>query len=231
VKVEAIIVGGGKGTRFGNNLPKQFCPIAGEPILNWTLSRFENCPSVNSIILVVPEGMGEKAKNKLSLFKYKKLKMVTEGGRERTDSAYQGFVFVDEDTQIVLIHDGVRPLVSSFLINSVIEQTKIYGAVTPGIPIKETVKEKDKHDQVTKTLPRDRLCLIQTPQGFKYNLIKNAYAQAKSQNWKASDDTGLLEKLNQKVQIIPGEETNIKITTFFDFKLAEILLQEEQNKI
>lgn len=231
MKVEAVIVGGGKGIRFGNNLPKQFCPIAGEPILDWTLSRFESCSSVDTIILVVPEGMKEKAESKLSLSKYKKLKMVTEGGRERTDSAYQGFTFVDKDTQIVLVHDGVRPLVSSFLIHSVIQQTKIYGAVAPGVPIKETVKEKDKHNQVLKTLPRDRLCLVQTPQGFKYNLIKNAYEQAKSQSWKTGDDAGLLEKLGQRVQIIPGEETNIKITTFFDFKLAEILLQEEQNKI
>jgi len=228
VRVEAVIVGAGKGTRFGNNQPKQFCPIAGKPILDWTLHRFEVCPLVDAIILVVPEGMKEETKKRLSLSRYRKLKKVTEGGEERTDSVYQGLICVDEDTQVVLIHDGVRPLVSLSLINSVIRQTEIYEAVVPGVPVKETVKEKDGQGLVIKTLPRNRVYLIQTPQGFKYQLIKEAHQMARSLNWKTSDDAGLLEKLGKKVKIIPGEESNIKITTFFDFKLAEILLKEEK---
>lgn len=230
MKVGVVIVGGGKGTRFNNTQPKQFCLIAGKPILNWTLSRFEICPLVDYIILVVPEGMKKEAEKRLLLHRYKKLKGITEGGRERTDSVYEGLRLIDKNTQIVLIHDGVRPLVSSSLIQSVIRQTEIYDAVVPGIPIKETVKEKDEYDVVVKTLSRDKLYLIQTPQGFKYSLLKKAYQQAKSEKLKASDDAGLLERLGQKIKIIPGEESNIKITTFFDFKFTEILLREETKR-
>jgi len=231
VKTEVVIAAGGRGIRFGNTQPKQFCPIAGKPIVEWTLDRFEACHLINFIILVVPEGMKKQAEEKLSLSKYRKLKTIVEGGKERTDSVYEGLCAVDEDTYIVLIHDGVRPLVSTSLITSVIQQTKIYGAVVPGVPIKETIKEKSKENLVLKTLSREKLYLIQTPQGFKYELIKNAHKIARSSNLKQSDDAGILEKLGERVYIIPGEEKNIKITTCFDFKLAEMLLKEEQKKI
>jgi len=231
VKVEVVIAGGGRGTRFNNSQPKQFCHVAGRPILDWTLSRFERSSLVNYIILVIPKGMQREAEKKLSLHRYKKLKVVTEGGKERTDSVYKGLSLVDDDTQIVLVHDAVRPLVSLSLIHSAIRQAEIYGAVVPGIPIKETVKEKDEHDIVVKTLPRDRLCIIQTPQAFRYQLLKKAHQKAKSENLKASDDAALLERLGERVKVIPGEESNIKITTLFDFKIAEILLKEEKEKI
>ncbi|MBE0478570.1 2-C-methyl-D-erythritol 4-phosphate cytidylyltransferase [Candidatus Aerophobetes bacterium] len=228
MKVEVVIAGGGRGTRFSNSQPKQFCSIAGKPILDWTLSRFENSPLVTYIILVVPRGMKEKAKKILLLDSYKKLKLVTEGGEERSDSVHNGLIFVDNDTQVVLVHDGVRPLVSPSLIQSVIKYTETYAAVVPGVSVKETIKEKDEYDVVVKTLGRDKLRLIQTPQGFKYPIIKKAHQQAKVQNLKASDDAGLVEKLGEKVKIIPGEDSNIKITTSFDFEMAELLLREEQ---
>lgn len=228
MKVEAVIAGGGRGKRFENSQPKQFLPIAGKTILDWTLSRFEESVLVNYIILVVPEGMRKEAESWLSLPRYKKLKKVTEGGEERADSVYEGLRFVDEDTEVVLVHDGVRPLVSSSLIRSVIRQTEVYGAVVPGIPVKETVKQKNECDKVVKTLSRDELYLIQTPQGFKRPLLKKAHQQARFQSSSASDDASLLEKMDQEVRIIPGEESNIKITTLFDFKLAEILLREEK---
>jgi len=229
VKVEAVIVGGGKGKRFGNTLlPKQFCYISGKSILDWTLQRFEFCPVVTSIILVVPKGMQKEAENILSLSCYRKLKQITEGGKERMDSVYEGLRFVDEDAKIVLVHDGVRPLVSQSLIKAVVDNTKIYGAVVPGIPIKETIKEIDPEGFVTKTIPREKVYIIQTPQGFKTELIKFAYRQAKISKYRASDDAGLVEKIGGRVRIIPGEETNIKITTSFDFQLAKILLDMER---
>lgn len=227
MKVEVIIAGGGKGTRFGGNQPKQFCSIAGKPILEWTLYKFNSSPLVNSIILVIPEGMQDKSREKLSLSSYKKIKAVTEGGKERMDSVYEGLKLIDEDTQIVLVHDGVRPLVSLSLIQKVIEKTQIYGAVVPGIPIKETIKEKNKENFVVKTIPREKVYLIQTPQGFKSELIKDVYREAEFRGWRASDDAGLVEKLGKPVRIILGEEKNIKITTSFDFKVAEFFLNME----
>ncbi|MBC7190688.1 2-C-methyl-D-erythritol 4-phosphate cytidylyltransferase [Candidatus Aerophobetes bacterium] len=230
MKVEAVIVAAGKGVRFGNNQPKQFLPLVGKSVVEWTILRFENCPSVNSVILVVPEGMKERLEEKICFSKYRKLRKITEGGKERTDSVYKGLLCVDEDTDIVLVHDGVRPLVSPLLIEEVIRQTEIYGAAIPGIPVKETIKEKDKEGMVVRTLPREKIFLIQTPQGFKYSIIKDAHEQAQIEHLKGSDDAFLLEKLGWKVKIIPGEEKNIKITTFFDFKIAEMLLREEERK-
>jgi len=231
VRTEVVIAAGGKGERFGNNQPKQFCPIAGKPILEWTLDKFEDCSLVDGIILVVPQGMIEYTKRKITLSRYKKIKKIVEGGKERTDSVYNGLSALEEDTQIVLIHDGVRPHVSTSLIELVIRKTEIYGAVIPGVPAKETVKEKNEENFVVKTLPRKKIYLIQTPQGFKKDLIKNAHTRAKLKDFKASDDACLVENIGQRVYIIPGEEKNIKITTCFDFKLAEILLKEEQKRI
>lgn len=226
MKIEVVIAAGGKGERFGNNQPKQFCSIAGKPILNWTLDRFEKCLLVEDIILVVPQNMQEKAKDKLFLSGYKKIKTIVGGGEERIDSVFQGLMRVDEDTEIVLIHDAVRPLVSTSLIESVIQKTQVFGAVVPGVRAKETVKEADEDNLVAKTLPRERIYLIQTPQGFKFELIKTAHQQAKSLKWRANDDATLVEKMGIPVKIIPGEESNIKITTSFDFQIAEILLKQ-----
>lgn len=228
MKVEVVIAGGGRGKRFGDNQPKQFCLIAGRPILDWTLDRFEVCPLIDGIILVVPQGMQEEARGKLSLFRYKKLKAVVEGGEERIDSVFQGLTWVDRGTEIVLVHDGVRPLVSCSLIESVIQKTKVFGAVVPAVPVKETLKQGDEDNLVLRTLPRDRVYLIQTPQGFKSELIKTAHQQAKSHRWRGSDDAILVEKMGSPVQIIPGEESNIKITTSFDFQIAEILLKQRE---
>lgn len=226
MRVEVIIVGAGKGIRFGEIQPKQFCLLWGKPVLSWTIERFEECKLVDKIILVLPPGMKEEAKKiVLSSFNYKKVKTIVEGGKERSNSVFRGLGAVDENTDIVLIHDGVRPLISPHLIEKLIYETKENGAVTLGIPIKETVKEADKKNLVTKTLNRKNLYSIQTPQGFKKDLIEKAHRMANESGEWASDDATLVERLGNKVKIIPGDERNIKITTSFDLKLAEILLK------
>ena len=227
MKVEVIIAGGGKGERFGGNQPKQFCNIVGKPILEWSIYKFNSSPFINGIILVVPGGMLDSSREKLHLSRYEKVKAITQGGKERMDSVYEGLKLVDKDTQIVLVHDGVRPLVSLSLIQKVIEKTEIYGAAVPGIPVKETIKRTNSENFVTETIPRDNVYLIQTPQGFKLDLITGAYREAERRGWRASDDAGLVEKLGKSIRIIPGEEENIKITTSFDLKLAELLLNME----
>ena len=227
MRVEVIIAGGGKGRRFGDTEPKQFCLIAGRPILEWTIDIFDHCPLIKGIVLVVPQGMLNSAKNKLSLWRYKKIREVIEGGEERIDSVFKGLSVIESQTDIVLVHDGVRPLASQSLVESVIRETQSFGAVTPGIPLKETVKEVKEDKTVLKTLPRDRLYLIQTPQGFRLDILKIAHREARSRNWKANDDAALVEKLGVPVKVIPGEEKNIKITTSFDFQMAKILLEDK----
>jgi len=227
LKVEVVIVAAGRGKRLPESELKQFYPLRGKPILSWTIDKFERCELINKTILVIPSGKEEYVRRKiLSPFKYKKIKAVVEGGEERGDSVFQGLKMVDEDTDIILIHDGVRPLISSSLIEKVIKEANKYGAVSLGIPIKETIKEINKDNIVAKTLKRERLYLTQTPQGFKREIIWEAYKEARKSGWRASDDAGLVERLGHKVKMLLGDETNIKITTSLDLKLAEMLLGE-----
>jgi 2-C-methyl-D-erythritol 4-phosphate cytidylyltransferase len=227
LKVEVVIVAAGRGKRLPGSELKQFYPLRGKPIFCWTIDKFEKCKLIDKIILAVPPGKEEYVRKKiLSPFKYKKIKTVVKGGEKRGDSVFQGLKIVDEDTDIILIHDGVRPLISLSLIEKVIKEANKYGAVSLGIPIKETIKEIKNDNMVAKTLKRERLYLTQTPQGFKREVIWEAYKEARSSGWRANDDTGLVEKLGHKVKMLLGEETNIKITTSLDLKLAEILLGE-----
>lgn len=227
MRVEAIIVGAGKGSRFGEVRPKQFSPLWKKPVLCWTIERFEECKLVDEIILVIPPGMGKYTQRLiLSRSNYRKIKAIVEGGKERGDSVFQGLQAVDENTDIVLIHDGVRPLILPYLIERLVHQTQKYGAATLGIPIRETVKEANREGVVVETLDRRKLYSIQTPQGFRRKLIWEAYEAAnKSGQW-ASDDATLVERLGKKVRIVAGNEMNIKITTSLDLKLAEILLKD-----
>lgn len=228
MRVEAIIVAAGRGERFGENQPKQFCPLRGRPIVCWTIARFESCQLIDKIILVVPQGMRESVKRDiLPPLKYKKIKVIAEGGKERSNSVFQGLKKVDKDADIVLIHDGVRPLISTYLIERVIYETEKYEAVSLGIPVKETLKKVDENNLVIRTLERGKIRLTQTPQGFKRDLIWQVYNKAVKMVWRANDDAGLVERFGYKVKIIPGEEANIKITTSLDLELAEMLLRED----
>lgn len=226
MRVEVVIVAAGRGVRLGEAQPKQFCPLKGKPIVCWTTEKFEKCQLVDDIILVVPEGMREYVKKKLlPPFKYRKIKTIAEGGKERSDSVFQGLKKVDENTDIVLIHDGVRPLISIHLIERVIQEADRYGAVSLGIPVKETLKKVDEDGLVRETVERNEIRLIQTPQGFKKDLICHVYKKAMELGWSASDDAGLVERFGYKVKIVPGEEANIKITTSLDLELTEMLLK------
>jgi 2-C-methyl-D-erythritol 4-phosphate cytidylyltransferase len=232
LKIETVIVAAGKGARFSDVRPKQFCLLGGKLLLAWTIERFEECKLINNIILVVPPRMSKYVKETvIPSSKYKKVKAIVEGGKQRGDSVFEGLQKVDASTDVVLIHDGVRPLISCHLIERVIDQTKEYKAVVLGIPMRETVKEIEEDNIVNKTLNRRRLYSIQTPQGFKKDLILKAYEEAKKEGWWASDDAGLVERLGEKVKVIPGEETNIKITTSLDLKFAEMLLRGEKGDV
>ncbi len=225
MKVEAIIVGAGKGVRFGEIRPKQFCYLSKKPILCWTIERFEKCGLVDKVILVIPPGTKEYVqKSILSYSNYKKIKVSVEGGKERGDSVFQGLRVVDSDTDVVLIHDGVRPLVFPPLIENLIHQVEKYGAATLAVPIKETVKEINQESVVARTLDRKKLYSIQTPQGFKRAVIWKAYQTVREPGLWASDDAARVERIGKKVTIVLGDEINIKITTSLDLKLAEILL-------
>jgi len=219
-KITAIIVAAGKGQRFGTT--KQSCLLAGKPVLNWSLERFQAHPKVSEIILVLGKEMpAEKYSSR-----YGKISAVVPGGKERQDSVIAGFSKLDPGgTDIVLIHDGVRPLVSEDLISRVIAAARENRAAVPVIPLEDTIK-KIRGDRVLDTMDRDGLGRVQTPQGFDYSILKSAFEKAVREEFFGTDEASLVEKLGQDIIAVPGEQRNIKLTTPLDLKIAEVFLAD-----
>lgn len=229
MKVEAIIAAGGIGKRMGLPSGKQFVPLLGKPMIVWTLLPFEESKLIQEIILVVNGGDLEKAEKLIKDFGLKKVK-ITEGGARRYDSVYNGLKLVDANTEAVLIHDGARPLITKEIIERCINEIKSHDAVVVGIPIYDTIKGVDKDLNILNTIDRGNIWSAQTPQGFKYKLIKEAYEEALRTGYKATDDAMLVEKMGKQVKIIMGSYENIKITTKEDLAAASVILKSRREK-
>jgi len=225
MKVKAIIAAGGRGERIGGILPKQFIEIKKKPVLAYTVEKFENCELIDEIILVVPEDyMSFCSYNIVDVGDFKRVKKILSGGKERQDSVYKGLLALSKDTDIVLIHDGVRPFISTEKIGKSIEMCKKEKAVILALPVNDTVKRVDEGYVVT-TLDRDKLWIAQTPQTFEYKLILGAYKKAMEDGFTGTDDSSLVERLGFKVRVLEGESQNIKITTPEDLVLAEKIIE------
>ena len=229
MKVTAIIVAAGKSTRIQNKVPKQFLQIREKPLLCHTLEPFEDCRGVDEILPVVPEDwLAYCSAEVVDKHGYKKINKVISGGEERQDSVYKGLLAVPRDTSIVVIHDGVRPLVRASKITESIELCRKCRAVILAVPIKETVKRVENGSVLT-TLDRQRLWTAQTPQTFDYRLLLDAYEKARSDGFVGTDDASLVERMGFEVRIVEGDYDNIKITTPEDLILAEKILTRRQN--
>ncbi|HDQ46157.1 MAG TPA: 2-C-methyl-D-erythritol 4-phosphate cytidylyltransferase [bacterium] len=223
-RVAVLIAAAGAGKRMGAGRPKQFLEIGGTPILMHTLNRFASCPGVNEMILIVPETGRREAERLMESRSFSKpFRMVT-GGPERTDSVRLGLEAVHPDTDLVLIHDAVRPFVPEDKIGEVIRAVQIHGAALLAVPEKATVK-RVQDGVIQTTLDRSLLWLAQTPQGFRYDLILQAYEAARRDGVGATDDAALVERLGHPVHVVMGVEQNIKITTRADLEMAEALLR------
>lgn len=222
-KVSAIIVAGGKGSRMGSEIPKQYMQIAGKTIIDTTLYKFEKSNVVDEIILVVNKEEYSYVKNSIAV-DYNKISDVVKGGSSRTESVYNGLKSLNKDSSIVLIHDGVRPFVSYNLIHNLAENAFKYKACIPVTDVVDTIKEIDLDDgSVHKTLNRSVLRAVQTPQAFDYELILDCYEKAICDtDHNFTDDSSILEHYGHKVMTIEGLQRNIKITTPLDLKIAEI---------
>ncbi|KPJ69568.1 hypothetical protein AMJ44_03370 [candidate division WOR-1 bacterium DG_54_3] len=224
MKTVAIITAAGYGKRMGQ--PKQFIQIAGKPILEWTLSVFEKEKIIDEIILVVNEEDLARVKK----FKFSKLKQVVAGGKERQDSVYEGLKVLSEDTEMVAIHDGARPLVTPEIIQRAVAEAKEFGAVVVGVPIKDTIKSVTSNQfTVTSTLNRDELWAAQTPQVFKKEIIVKAYQEG-SGKYQVTDDAMLVEKSGIPVKMVMGSYLNVKITKLEDLKIAEGIMKEGERR-
>jgi 2-C-methyl-D-erythritol 4-phosphate cytidylyltransferase len=226
MKADAVIVSAGKGLRFMEGQKKQFHFLGGKPILVHTLDQFETCPLIRSILLVTgQEDMDYCLKEIVEKYKFQKVSQIVPGGKRRQESVKNGIDALPKDADIVAIHDGVRPFVTKAMIEDSIHSAVRYGAVILAMPVKDTMKMSNPDGTVLKTLDRESLWQVQTPQTFQVNVIKEAYYKAAEDGFIGTDDASLVERLGVKVHILPGSYTNIKITTPEDLLLANLFLK------
>lgn len=223
-----IVVAGGSGTRMNSPMKKQYLPLGGVPILQRTLDAFVYNNSIDRICLVVPaEDIPYCNENILKKYKTNKMITVTAGGVERQQSAYNGLRCFDDycDDDIILVHDGVRPLIDQSDIDACIKGAEKYGSAIIGIPAFDTIKKINREKDIETTLKRETVWLAQTPQAFKYKILIKAYNYALEKKISGTDDSSLVEHIGEKVKMIEGRRSNIKITTKEDMAVAEILIK------
>lgn len=224
----AVIVAAGKGKRMGTEISKQFLPLCGKEILTHTVEKFEAAKYIRDIILVTGQDSLQDVRDMMQEYNWKKVVSVVAGGKERQDSVWNGLQAVSEDTEIVLIHDGVRPFVTEEILNDSIETAMEMGGCVAGVPAKDTIKVCNAENIAVATPDRSTLWQIQTPQTFRKELILQAYMQAKEDGFAGTDDASLAEHSGYPVKVIMGSYRNIKITTREDLLVGEAFLKEGQ---
>lgn len=223
VSIGVVIPAAGIGKRMNSTTPKQFLTLSGEPILLHTLKIFEHHEEITEIVVVANVESQSFVIELLTKNKIQKVKNVVVGGKERQDSVYQGVLATTTD--MVLIHDAVRPFVSANALSRLIGAMREgLSAATLAVPVKDTIKRVSKYSVVQETLERDDLWSIQTPQAFTKSLLLAAHQNAFDKNIVATDDAMLIEMLGEKVYVVEGEYTNIKITTPDDILIGETIL-------
>ena len=231
-KVSAIIVAAGKGIRMNASTRKQYLLLGRTPIIVRSVRLYSGCPAVTTIFLVVPpsdknycEGLIDQSSD------LGKTCHVISGGDTRQASVYQGLLAVEKAGLvggIVVIHDGVRPFVNPDQVESCIASARTTGACILAVPVHDTLKQMEKGTTVISgTLPRKDIWFAQTPQAFRYELIRNAHERALKERVSGTDDAMLVERIGIPVSVVPGSRRNIKITTPEDLALAEALLASE----
>lgn len=220
----ALVTAGGHGKRMGHAIPKQYLDLHGIPILARTLIVFASHPMIDIIVLTVPRGDEAYCRDQLiSRFGISKMRTIVPGGDTRQQSVCNGLEAV-KDAEIVVIHDGVRPLVSAETISRTIHAAQAAGAAVACAPVRDTVKKKQ--GEHLETISRSNLWLAHTPQTFRTSLILDAHRRAIEDTFTGTDDASLVERLGLPVTIVEDSCTNLKITTPDDLNLAEILLRQ-----
>ena len=224
----AVIVAAGKGKRMGTEISKQFLPLGGKEILAHSVEKFEKAENIRDIVLVTGQDSLQDVKDMAQEYGWKKVVSVVAGGKERQDSVWNGLQAVSGDTEIVLIHDGVRPFVAEEILNHSIAIALEMGGCVAGVPAKDTIKVCNSENIAVATPDRSTLWQIQTPQTFRKDLILQAYQKAKAKGFVGTDDASLAEYSGYPVKVIMGSYRNIKITTKEDLLIGEAFLKEEQ---
>ena len=224
MKNVAIITAGGSGIRIKSDKKKQFIEIMDRPLLFWTIDKFAGHPDINQIIITLPQDEIDSYKTIIETEYHNSSISVIVGGKQRQDSVYNALTLCPEDTELVLIHDGVRPFISQDEISNLIIKAHQKKAVIPVNKVKNTIK-KIKQNKVITTVQRDDLVNALTPQVFQYNLIKKCHEDAKKIDLYFTDDASLFEHFGHSVYTLECSSHNFKITDQFDIKIAEIIIK------
>ncbi len=209
-----IIVAGGKGLRMGGDIPKQFLPIHGKPILMHTIERFLEFDPSMQIVLVLPKDQQDYWAELCKQYAFAPVLTIADGGTARFHSVKNGLAIVHADVELVGVHDGVRPFVSVEVIQRCYDEARRSGAAIPVIDVFETIRHLTPRG--SETVPRSEYKLVQTPQVFQTSLLRQAYEQEFTEFF--TDDASVVEALGHQVALVPGNRENIKITTPADLK-------------
>jgi 2-C-methyl-D-erythritol 4-phosphate cytidylyltransferase len=221
----AIIAAAGAGTRMASDRPKQFLLLAGKPVIFHTLRVFEECDSIDEVIVVLPAAESAGFLSLAAKYSVRKLARVVPGGLTRADSVKRGLTAIRAATaEIVAVHDGVRPFVTTNEISRTVAAAKSDGAAILVAPVTDTIKQIGG-EQVVQTLDRGSLRRALTPQCFRYEVLRDAYQHADVTDPSLTDESALVEKLGRPVSIVEGSARNIKITTTEDLLIAEAILK------
>jgi 2-C-methyl-D-erythritol 4-phosphate cytidylyltransferase len=233
-RIAAILPAAGLGTRMGADTPKQFLELDGVPLVIFTLRRLAACEAITDFFIATRAdevaSLDERAKQE----RLSQPVRVVRGGGSRQESVANALAEVPDDTEIVLVHDAVRPFVTREQIERVIAEARARGAAILGIPAIDTVKEVKRASLpadvalITGTIPRERIVLAQTPQAFSLKLLREAFARAAQDDLSASDEASMVERIGHDVHVVLGSERNIKITRPADMELARFYLEQER---
>lgn len=221
-----VIVAAGSGSRMKRDINKQFIKLDGKEIIAYTIEKFYKSEDIDDIVIVIKENEEKYfIENIINKYGFDNIK-IAYGGKERQDSVYNGIKKLNNNCEIVLIHDGARPFVNEDIIKNSIEEAKENNAVVVGVPVKDTIKVVDSDGNIVDTPNRSLLWSVQTPQSFKYEIITKAYEYAYSNDYYGTDDAMLVEHIGYNVKMIEGSYDNIKITTEEDLHFGIQILNK-----
>lgn len=230
MKVLAIIPAAGMGVRMGGGTPKQFLSLEGVPVFIHTLRKFAASDAIDSIFLGVrPEEM-ERVRRELDPERLGKPVRLVAGGASRQETVARALAEAPAETEIVVVHDAVRPFVDLHLIRQVVAAARQHGAAILGIPSVDTVKQVERQ-MVLGTLPRERIVLAQTPQAFRAEILREAFGRAEADGFAGTDESSLVERLGYNVTVLMGSDRNIKITKPSDLPLARLYIAQEKTRV
>lgn len=229
MSVAAIIPAAGVGIRMGGDTPKQFLSLEGVPIFIHTLRKFTASDAIDEVYLALRDEDMDRASRDIDREHFSKPVRVVSGGATRQETVARALAVLPPSTEIVVVHDAVRPFVELETIRRIVEAARTAGAAILGIPSVDTVKQVERQT-ILGTIPRERIVLAQTPQAFQYSVLKEAFARAAADDFYGTDESSMVERMGQTVVVLMGSDRNIKITKPSDLPLARLYVAQEREK-